>query len=162
MTATKGDFFALDNHANERCVALDSLVERFTSLLVGDREPSIDDAVEYLRRDMRRERNKAIRTILRVIRSDLHKGKSPEDVAAFSDALSAMIRSHSRDCEGPLEDLLAQKTDIDCVERPLEVKVLRGEGSRATLQKLGRTLRHEEQKIEGCERAVNERLYGRM
>lgn len=157
MTATKSDYFALSNHATTPCVELDAQVALFTKLLVGERESG---ELSQLRRDARRERNQAVRTVLRIIRDDLHSGKSPEEVAAFSDALSAMIRSHSKACAGSLDDLLAEKADIECGERPNVIKIFRGDESRPTLLKESRTLRHEEQNIQRCERAVNAKLYG--
>ena len=141
-------------------MALDALVEHFTGLLVGERETSSDDAIEYLRRDMRRERNKAVRSLLRVIRSDLHQGRTPDETARFSDALSSMIRTHPTECQGNLSDEIVGEGDIECVENPLEMRVLQGDETRPTLQKLGRVFRHHIQTLQRCERAVNGKLYG--
>lgn len=157
MTATKPDYFALSNHATTSCVALDELTEQFTALLVGSRESG---SVSQLRRDLRRKRNQAVRTTLRIIRDDLHSGKSPEETAAFSDALSAMIRGHSKACAGNIDDEIVAETDIESVEDPLEARVLRGDESRPTLIKLARTFRHHVQNLKRCERAVNAKLYG--
>lgn len=151
MTATKSDFFALSNHATTPCVELDAQVDFFTKLLVGERESGNES---QLRRDARRERNQAVRTTLRIIRDDLHSGKSPEEVAAFSDALSAMIRGHSKLCQGNVADEIIGETEIECLENPLEMRVLKGDASPATFQKLGRVVRHHIQKLQGLNRAL--------